>query len=50
MRRRNYFLNRAERLDGNIGYLEVRRFFGLADDALDAARRRDGVPARRPTR
>ncbi len=37
MRRRNYFLNRAERLDGNIGYLEIRRFFGLSDDALDAA-------------
>jgi retinol-binding protein 3 len=36
-RRRNYFLNRAERLDGNIGYLEVRRFFGLSEDALDAA-------------
>jgi len=36
MRRRNYFLNRAERLDGNVGYLEVRRFFGLADEALDA--------------
>jgi C-terminal processing protease CtpA/Prc len=25
MRRRNYFLNRAERLDGNIGYLDLRR-------------------------
>ena len=36
-RRRNYFLNRAERLDGNIGYLEVRRFFGLSEDALAAA-------------
>jgi ketosteroid isomerase-like protein len=37
MRRRNFFLNRAERLDGNIGYLEVRRFFGLTEDALAAA-------------
>ena len=37
MRRRNYFLNRAERLDGNVGYLEVRRFFGLTEEALDAA-------------
>jgi ketosteroid isomerase-like protein len=37
MRRRNYFLNKAERLDGNVGYLEVRRFFGLSQDALDAA-------------
>jgi len=37
MRRRNYFLNRAERLDGNVGYLDVRRFFGLTDDALAAA-------------
>ena len=36
-RRRNFFLNRAERLDGNIGYLEVRRFYGLTDDALQAA-------------
>jgi ketosteroid isomerase-like protein len=36
IRRRNYFLNRAERLDGNIGYLEVRRFFGQADEARDA--------------
>jgi hypothetical protein len=36
-RRRNFFLNRAERLDGNVGYLEVRRFFGLTDDALAAA-------------
>lgn len=36
MRRRNYFLNRAERLDGNIGYLDVRRFFGQTDEARDA--------------
>ena len=36
-RRRNYFLNRAERLDGNIAYLEVRRFFGMTDDAIAAA-------------
>jgi hypothetical protein len=37
MRRRNFFLNRAERLDGNVGYLEIRRFFGLTEDALAAA-------------
>lgn len=36
-RRRNYFLNRAERLDGNIAYLDVRRFFGTTDDAIAAA-------------
>ena len=36
-RRRNYFLNRAERLDGNIAYLEVRRFFGMTEDAIEAA-------------
>jgi retinol-binding protein 3 len=36
-RRRNYFLNRAERLDGNIAYLDVRRFFGMTDDAIAAA-------------
>ena len=36
-RRRNYYLNRAERLDGNVGYLDVRRFFGATDDARDAA-------------
>jgi retinol-binding protein 3 len=42
MRRRNYFLNRAERLDGNIGYLDVRRFFGLTDEAFAAA---DGAMA-----
>jgi len=36
IRRRNYYLNRAERLDGNVGYLEVRQFFGLADEARQA--------------
>ncbi len=36
MRRRNYYLNRAERLDGNIGYLDIRQFFGQTDEARDA--------------
>lgn len=35
-RRRNYYLNRAERLDGNVGYLEVRRFFGQREEAREA--------------
>jgi ketosteroid isomerase-like protein len=35
-RRRNYHVNRAERLDGNVGYLELRRFFGQTAEARDA--------------
>ena len=36
-RRRNYYLNSAQRLDGNVGYLDVRRFFGATEEARDAA-------------
>ena len=36
-RRRNYYLNRVERLDGNIGYLDIRRFFSATQEASDAA-------------
>ena len=36
-RRRNYYLNQVERLDGNVGYLEIRRFFGSTEDARAAA-------------
>ena len=36
-RRRNYYLNRVERLDGNIGYLEIRRFFSSTEEAREAA-------------
>jgi retinol-binding protein 3 len=36
-RRRNYYLNRVERLDGNVGYLEIRRFFGSTEEARAAA-------------
>ena len=36
-RRRNYYLNRVERLDGNIGYLDIRRFFSSTEEAREAA-------------
>ncbi len=35
-RRRNFFLNQADRLDGNIGYLDIRQFNLRTDEARDA--------------
>ena len=36
-RRRNYYLDRADRLEGNVGYLDIRRFFSSTQEARDAA-------------